>query len=367
MSEKHKCQKNVYLHIFPKSVFLRSFVEFLDYYFDKSEHYFILLPECHSGTVPYPESFSDFFSIDVKKPILQMIFDPKIIKLAYRADKIICHSLSVSALLLLSTHPFLIRKSVWVVWGYDLYDFREKDVLYCSYTQKVFFATKKVVAKRIQHIIARYPDCKLLRLWYHSTGQCAPIEPLYGGEENLLPPKDVIHDHLNILVGNSATETNRHLDVLQLLSKFSHENLRIYLPLSYGDKEYAQKVRESAKNLFGEKAIILDTFVPREEYSRFLQTIDVAIFNNNRQQALGNIATSLSVGAKVYLNEDSPLWNIFSECQFIIHPISSLTSISYDDFKYCNPTESQKNYAQAHQIYSNEHGFHGWAEVFNSI
>lgn len=367
MSKKHKCQKNVCLHVFPKSIFLRYFVGFLDRNFDKSEHYFILLPECHSDTVRYPESFSDFFSVDVKKPILQMIFDPQIIKLAYRADKIICHSLSVSALFLLSTHPFLIRKSVWVVWGYDLYDFREKDVLYCSYTQKVFFAMKKVVAKRIQHIVARYPDCKLLRLWYHSDGRCAPIEPLYGGEENLLPPKTVTHDHLNILVGNSATETNRHLDVLQLLSKFSHENLRIYLPLSYGNMGYAQQVRECARNLFGEKAIILDTFVPSEEYNRFLQTIDVAIFNNNRQQALGNITTSLSVGAKVYLNEDSPLWDIFCEYEFIVHPISSIESISYGDFKSPSPDESQKNYTRAHQIYSDERGVHGWTKVFDSI
>ena len=50
------------------------------------------------------------------------------------------------------------------------------------------------------------------------------------------PPKDE-KQIINILIGNSATETNNHIEVLDLLSKFKNEDIKIYVPLSYGDME----------------------------------------------------------------------------------------------------------------------------------
>ena len=49
------------------------------------------------------------------------------------------------------------------------------------------------------------------------------------------------------------------------------------------------------------------------EYQEFLKSIDIAIFNHERQQAFGNIITLLGYGKKVFLNPKSTLVDVFKE------------------------------------------------------
>ena len=358
-----------YLHIFPKSIFLRYYLELLDKYFDVSEHEFILLQECHSNIVSYPKSFSRIRSI-VPKRIIQMALDPRVLNMAYRADLIVCHSLSPESVLLLSTHPLLIKKSVWVVWGYDLYDYREKTIIYQSWLSKVYFSLKKVLAKRIEHVFAQIPDRKLLRAWYHSPATFYMIQPLYCDSNLLLPCRKrntLQNNPINILVGNSATKTNRHLDILHLVNRFVDYNICLYIPLAYGDLEYADYIKELAKSLFQDKVVFLDTFTPFPEYKSILNSMDVAIFNQNRQQGVSNLITLFSSGCKIYLNEDSPNWDIFAGDGFIFYPISSLTYVDYNSFIFMSEEDSESNSVLAHTVYSQSHSAEGWKNVFGIV
>ena len=116
------------------------------------------------------------------------------------------------------------------------------------------------------------------------------------------------HDSVNILVGNSATKSNYHLEVFDKLKKFRDENINIYVPLSYGSKDYADEVIKYGSQLFGEKFKPITEFMPKDKYFMQLMSMDIAVFANDRQQALGNIVALLYAGKKVYMRSDISSW-----------------------------------------------------------
>ena len=104
---------------------------------------------------------------------------------------------------------------------------------------------------------------------------------------------------VNILLGNSATPTNRHKSALDALSRFANEDIKIYAPLSYGDDAYRDEVISYGRELFGDKFVPVTEFMERSEYISFLTKISIGVFNYDRQQGLGNIHLLMRMGAKV--------------------------------------------------------------------
>lgn len=136
-----------------------------------------------------------------------------------------------------------------------------------------------------------------------------------------------------ILVGNSATETNQHIEILHILEKFKDKNIEIICPLSYGDKKYAELVIEEGNRIFGNKFKPLLEYMDKKDYFKMVATSCVAIFNNNRQQAMGNISATLGLGCKVYIRSDTPMWKTFhSDRQYCIYRVEDIESMSFDEF-----------------------------------
>ena len=111
----------------------------------------------------------------------------------------------------------------------------------------------------------------------------------------------------NIAIGNSATYANNHLDLLGLIdTKQLAEDCKVYVPLSYGDDDnYKKLVIQEYKKEIGSKLVVLDTFLPMNEYNSIMLSCGFVIMNHIRQQAMGNIYLSLWNGAKVFLDESS--------------------------------------------------------------
>ncbi|WP_162139404.1 TDP-N-acetylfucosamine:lipid II N-acetylfucosaminyltransferase [Methanocorpusculum bavaricum] len=348
-------------------------MDFLSKNHDNSEHKHIIITttnDLHSNTVVYPNTFNKNDIVEIA-PLNHLSMGSiinflHIWQLLRKSDLVICHSLSYYSILSFLINPLLLSKTVWVIWGYDLYDYRTKNTL--SYMGKVFFALKKSIVRHIPYVVARTPDFKLLQKWYGSKAEHLIVEPLYSAGEFEIAPLHIRENTtspLKITLGNSATETNRHMAALDLLSKYKNENLQIYIPLSYGNPEYAKTVVTKAKEIFGDKVVVLDQFMPPEEYNEHLSEMDIGIFNHNRQQALGNIAYLLASGAKIYLNNDSPLWEIYDEMKFHIHSINTIQEMSYNDFSYLDKEELAENSMMAKKIYSEKHGVECWTRVFN--
>jgi dTDP-N-acetylfucosamine:lipid II N-acetylfucosaminyltransferase len=112
-------------------------------------------------------------------------------------------------------------------------------------------------------------------------------------------------DVIKILVGNSATEANNHLEAFRELKKL--KNVDIYCPLSYGSEYYKKIVIKEGKRIFGENFYPITDFMQRKEYVEFVNNMDIVYMYHNRSQAWGNIATSLTLGKPVFLKERNAL------------------------------------------------------------
>lgn len=121
--------------------------------------------------------------------------------------------------------------------------------------------------------------------------------------EYIIKDRELRADGPDILLGNSASATNNHLEAFDFLSGLNLEGKKIYTPLSYGMPDYADAVEEYGSNVLGDRFAPLTTFLPLQEYNKIISRCGVVIMNHYRSQAMGNLIASLYMGAKVYLND----------------------------------------------------------------
>jgi len=128
----------------------------------------------------------------------------------------------------------------------------------------------------------------------------------------------------NILIGNSATPTNNHLEIFKLLAAQDLAERKLIVPLSYGLPEYRDAVIEKGRAAFGDRFVPICDYMPLPEYNNLIAQCSVAIMNHRRQQALGNIGAMLHRGAKVFLDEGGPVYSFFKERGAHVFPMSML-------------------------------------------
>lgn len=285
-----------------------------------------------------------------------------------KAEKIFVHSLfSPYLVLLLFLQPWLLKKSYWVLWGGDLYHykFRNKNLKSNFYE----FIRKRVI-KNFGHIVALIPgDYYLAKKWYKTKAQYHyafypnPID--YDYLDKIKNSKKET-DRIVIQVGNSADPTNKHIEILNKLSRFKEKDIEIITPLSYGDQQWAKKVTEAGKKLYGEKYKPLLEFLPPEEYGKILNSVDVAIFNHDRQQAVGNILALLHLGKKVFIKNDITTWDFLNKKGLTVYNTYDIDKLSFEEFIFVDESLKEKNRKIIEKEFSEDKCAKLWENVFNS-
>ena len=129
----------------------------------------------------------------------------------------------------------------------------------------------------------------------------------------------------DILLGNSATPTNNHLDVLKKLFSYKQKNQRVIMPLSYGSKRYKDWLSEK---LSYSDIHIIDDFLPRDQYFQIVDGCSYAVFGTIRQQAMGNIMYAIQRGIKVFLYKDSIAYKNLATLGFAVYAIEDINELS---------------------------------------
>jgi dTDP-N-acetylfucosamine:lipid II N-acetylfucosaminyltransferase len=266
---------------------------------------------------------------------------------------------------------------VWWSWGYDLYSnfysveplinidlYKEITYKYISdkrhYTyspmkqwllNKIFYPHLKMVR---DDTILRFNYCAtVLPIEYelltkHSYFKAKYISPPCGYRRETLR---IVENCGNILLGNSATPTNNHLDVLNMINKYHFKSRKIILPLSYGDNDYRNYLEDHIRVEINSITLLTD-FLPFEEYSIILNSCTHAIFGHLRQQAIGNIYICLRKGMKVFLYKDSMAYKQLKDRdKYVIYSID-------DDFEELfSPIRQEDaifNYNKSYSVISSE-------------
>lgn len=247
----------------------------------------------------------------------------KVVEVIKDYDYVVFHSMMLTQpmkLYIKLFHSDLLSKIVWIEWGYDIYTDKGNNLkgqlkyLFKRWTICLF-------EKNIPYLIAIHPaDADEYK---NGVKGKAKIEVIPYREYNgihldlsnyrytTLEERCQNNEPIYIQVNHRAEAILNHAEVLESLSKFKNENIRIILPLCYGDKEYGDTIEKMAVDMFGEKAICQREVVPYDEYMRLLERTDIFILNSDRQIALGNVHPMILMQKKIYMPEASVLYKYY--------------------------------------------------------
>jgi len=254
----------------------------------------------------------------------------KLWRLLKAADLVVFHALLQSGYLVpVNLCPGALRRGLWVAWGGDLST--ASSVSNSRKPQLTRFLWERA-AKNMGRYAALAPgDEELLnqiagrnvrcsRAIYFTDQSLDQVEALW--EARTERPTGPIR----VLVGNSATPTNRHLEVLELLARYEPGEVEVFVPLGYGDSIYAQQVAAQGSMLLGERFHPLIQQLQPSEFTSLANQMDVAVFNHDRQQGLGTILLMAALGKKVFLPRENSAWSLLAHEVGI--PISDTNLIS---------------------------------------
>ncbi|MDI3545801.1 MAG: hypothetical protein PWP68_1218 [Rikenellaceae bacterium] len=346
-----------YLHIFPNEKFTEPYIEFINKNFNSKDHLFFIIGKGIGTKITLRDNVKKL-SKDFKSIIC-------LFKNMYKCEKIFLHGLFFPQILILFMQPWLLKKSNWIIWGGDLYyyKFRKK-----NFKSNIYEYIRRQVIKRIGGITALTPgDCNIAKKWYKIKAKeyfGMYINPV---KKEFLDKIEIIKkDEIYIQIGNSADPANNHFEILDMLEKFKNENIKIFAPLSYGDKQYALKVKQYGEEKFGDKFIAMLEFLSPEKYSKYLGSIDILVFNHKRQQGLFNIFSLAYLGKKIYIRNDITSWSYLKkDLGLDIYSTLKIKEESFNDFKLF--TNQEINRKRTKKLFEDKYIKGVWLNIFNEM
>lgn len=290
------------------------------------------------------------------------------------ADCVIIHCMTFNSARIISNIPPHIVK-IWSGWGRDYYYLMPggeagllgdetasllESLVYQGFSYPLLKGTrylKKLIQNyfikdAIKHInLFSSPiknDFYLIKKSISDVFNAEYIQLNYGSiEQTFLPGSQPGGTSLgqNILVGNSATPANNHVEAFRLLAKNKLGNRKIITPLSYGDPKYKDAIIPIGMEILGNKFYPIKDFIPLEQYNKLILKCPIVIMNHRRQQALGNIGAMLYGGAKIFLDEINPLYHFFKENGAYVYSTRLLDECLPEAFNPLNELKIEKNKA----------------------
>lgn len=349
------------LHVAKLDKFIPPFIELVDQEFDSKEHLFYILNVPNSKyklKIASNVKLSGLSKFGRLKHYFQLSLKFN------RAKKIILHGLfDFRVVVILALMPWLLKKCYWVLWGGDLYRRRNSERNLRWYIHEFF---RTIVIRNFKKIVTTVPgDYDLAVHWYGTKA---------GFKQSLMYTSHVSRcvdpatfelngkSRLNIQLGNSADPENRHIEIFNHLKILKKEyDFQLFCPLSYGNKDYAEEVINEGNRLFMDSFYPMEDFMSFSDYTRYMDTIDIAIFNHQRQQAMGNIIGLLSLGKTVYLPKEQTPYEFLTSLGITVYA----TDVLLDGIKILSKENSVKNQLIVNQVFSRNKLISSWEDVFN--
>jgi dTDP-N-acetylfucosamine:lipid II N-acetylfucosaminyltransferase len=253
-----------------------------------------------------------------------------------RADVIVAHSMTtIFANAIRRAAPR--TRVAWLGWGYDYYP-----LLTPQLGPVLLSATRALVgAEDDEPVQDKLSALATIAPYLHTFCVLPPEVPLL---RRALPGLTAVHHELplfttedvfergagemtgpDMLVGNSATASNNHLDAFELLRGRAFE-AAVIAPLSYGNPKYGRQVAEAGVQAFGARFDPLTQWMPLDEYNQRIGRCGFVLMNHRRQQAVGNIGAALFKGATVYLRPENPLHAFYAGLGIHLRSVNELAS-----------------------------------------
>lgn len=302
-----KCYK--YVHLMNSGIHSVSIIRFINKFFNNNEHCFIfpglmldLIKDDLSGVSNvFHCSIRNIDLKDVNKIIVHGLFDGSLIRQLYKYNK-------------------YLSKSYWFIWGGDLYS--------APNDKKNNF-----IRKNFAGILTAF-DKDVYESKYGNCNSYFDITYPHDLNESMLVSCDT-KDYIHIQINNSEDETT--IEMLNILAKFKNEKIKISTILSYktvGHKDIRDEIINLGYSIFQDKFNPILDFMPKDEYTNHLASVDIYISNQNRQQGNGNAAFLCSLGKKVYVKSDTSVYKKYESLGIKYYDTYTIKDLSFEEFCY---------------------------------
>jgi len=361
-----------HLHIMHNAIFTKSFIKFIEKNFNITEHFFIII----GGSSKIMNDFSKktkkyIIYINNIKPYkinnLRKIYELEV--KMYKCKKIHIHSLFNDNLVrFLFFQKWLLKKCNWIVWGGDLYKYKNEKKDFGSNINE--YMRSKII-NNFKEITTFIPgDYKIVKNVYntkasynHALTYDISVDESF--IKNLITNSNSNNNKIVFLVGNSANPSNNTIEVLKILSKFKRKDIKIITPLAYGDDEYKNKIINYGNETFKKKYKPLINFYPLKEYLKILSKVDIGIFNHKRQQATGNITKLLQLEKKVFIRSNITSWDFFKNMGVELYDTKKLNQQSFRKIIEFDKKVGKKNSKIIKKIRSEKRRIKSWKKILN--
>ncbi|MDD2599290.1 MAG: TDP-N-acetylfucosamine:lipid II N-acetylfucosaminyltransferase [Kiritimatiellae bacterium] len=294
-----------------------------------------------------------------------------------RSRIIICHSVFVSLFnfLPLFFSRNMRSKFVLVFWGGDLTGLR--DGAFFPENNIISIAARKLLKVSLKRVrtccTLSTNEIQLARMFINKRGRCVHLGyRFYEGDgdgcERLTRSEN---EYVNVQIGNSAAESNNHIEVLKSMAHLKNINMKVFCPLSYGvgaNRSYVDQVITCGKAIFGDRFVAMLDILPANEYIEHLNAIDILVFNQQRQQGLFNSNYVLSRGKKLYLRSDSGVYRDYKNQGLIFFDTLQLTETRCDQFTQLLSEEAAEvNITTMKTIHSSASFREKWQNLLDAI
>lgn len=348
------------LHLFSYEKFTSDYIKRINSLFNPSNHLFFVIGEKVEQLIDDPIGFNVIYSSQYNNKVDCMV---DIMKKVAESDLIIFHSIFFGneALILLIIEQLLLKKNYfWNIWGFDLYnEYRNRK------KRRVHFTLMKIFIKHLKGVGYIKGDYYFLKENFKTEATFHLASYTYDFSKLTFRKSDCINAGRNIMLGNSATEECQYEMSIDFLQNIIHNCDKVYCILSYphNNVNYRNKIVNYGKDKLGDKFIPIIEYMSFDEYASFLENIDIAIFNHNRQQGLGNIAELIYLGKKVYVNPQNACLGYFQDINVKLFSTDDMNK--RDFFNPITLNDAVENNRKIKEFYD-ENFFYRWNEIYNS-
>ncbi|MDN4503152.1 TDP-N-acetylfucosamine:lipid II N-acetylfucosaminyltransferase [Alteromonadaceae bacterium BrNp21-10] len=258
----------------------------------------------------------------------------------------------------------LSKHCIWICWGHDIYQHHTKGR---PLKLKLMHFIHRLLVKRLVNCCAlNAGDSELIKATLRTSNVDVLPYPLIGSNiERNVQGNDRPQ---TILLGNSASPNNNHIEALSWLSGFAEENIKIIAPLNYaGPVEYVQQVIECGNALFGDKFDPITQMLQKEEYDRLIASCDIVVFAHDRQQGLYVVYSAFKQGQKIFIRSNTSSFKSLNKFGFNLFASEKIAEMEYSEFINSNLQDAQNNQELMERTFSEKALIPQWQQALQQL
>lgn len=275
-------------------------------------------------------------------------------------------------------------KTAWYFWGGEIYSRENLFTSNLAPITKALYSIRKMLKGTKVDTSWEIPIYLLKKINYFSTSIHEEYEYVkqytgasfkhlwytcYSIEETIGPLKDCQCEGNNVMIGNSSSIKNNHLDIIWEILKSGTlsklKKIKVIIPLSYGETWVRKIMLRLGNLLFGKQLQPLVSFMPLNEYNSLMLSCSTLILGYTQPAGQGNIITALWLGMRVYLSEKSMAYTFFKRIGTKVFSLESELKIY--QFTPLSKEERDENRRILSELFSKQNVMKAVQNVINAL